>query len=473
MSDYIPPSPHPAADGTSLKSIMFAVAAGQFFLPFMMGGVMTILPAIGTDLGASAMELSLIGGVYTLSLSIFHLVSGRVGDMYGRRRLFLFGFALLITGMFCMTIVPSMRLLLVLRFMQAAGVGIMNTTSLAILISCTPYSSRGRVLAITSMGLTLGISCGPPVAGLVSDIFGWRWLFGLLAPLAIPSWLLMAFLVRGEWYEAREEPFDWKGSLCFAIGLSAVAIGAAWQAQAEWALWLMLFGILGLCLFVYIELKVKRPILDVRFLAGNANFALSLLTAFINFGSIFGGIFYFSLYLQYVHRLSMRQASLFLVVQPVLQIIVAPFAGRLADRYGPERIASFGIALCGLSLLLAGQLIGHGSPLWQVVVVLGVMGMGMGFFASPNVSAIFGSVDAAHTSQASGMSGTVRTLGMLANMTLVSMTLGYYLGDAMVGPDNVHLFLQAMNKNFLQLGFVNLFALGCSLYRLWMNRART
>ena len=75
MSEYFPPSPRPAADATSLKSIMFAVAAGQFFLPFMMGGVMTILPAIGADLGASAMELGLIGGVYTLSLSIFHLVS--------------------------------------------------------------------------------------------------------------------------------------------------------------------------------------------------------------------------------------------------------------------------------------------------------------------------------------------------------------------------------------------------------------
>lgn len=455
---------------SSLRSIIFAVASGQFFLPFLMAGVMAVLPAIGAEMNASAMELSLIGAVYALSLTIFHLIAGRIGDIIGRRRLFLIGFGLLIVMTALMTVVPDMPLLLGLRFVQAAGTGIMNTTALTILISCAPPAMRGRVLGVSSIGLYLGITMGAPIAGFITSTLGWRWMFGLLVPVALPAWMLMAFAVKGEWYEARDEPFDWQGCLSFAASISLLAIGATWAASYWWAWVLMAAGLTGLALFIRIELRAPRPLVDIRFTFGNKPLSLGLLSTFINFGTSFGGIFYFSMYLQCIHGMNPRDAGLFLSIQPIVQVFLSPFAGRLSDRYGAERIATIGIALCGLSLLLAAQ-IGMSTPLWWVALILIFSGCGMTLFGPPNTVAIMGSVDSAHLSQASGLVGTVRTMGVLTNMVIVSMTMLAYLGDSTVTPANAPLFVEALHFNFVLFGLGNLLGFACSASRLLNRKA--
>ena len=431
-----------------------------------MAGVMAILPAIGEEMQSSALELSLIGAVYSLSLTIFHLTAGRIGDIMGRRRLFLIGFGLLIVVTGLMAFAPNIEVLLGLRFVQAAGTGIMNTTALAILVSSAPPAIRGRVLAVTSVGLYLGISLSPPIAGIITSTLGWRWLFGLMVPLALPAWLLMAFSVKGEWYEAPDEPFDWLGCATFAVSVSMLAIGATWVALFWWAGVLLCAGIAGLAVFIRVELRCARPLVDVNFVAHNRALSLGLLSAFINFGSMFGGLFYFSMYMQHIHGLSPRDAGLFLSIQPVVQVFLSPLAGKLSDKYGAERIATIGIALCGVSLLLAAQLDIHTTLPW-VAAVLIVGGLGMTLFGPPNTVAIMSSVDGPHLSQTSGLVGSVRTLGMLCNMVLVSMTMLAYLGDSNVTPANAPAFVDAMHLNFVMLGLCNLLGFACSATRLF------
>ncbi|MDR2726427.1 MAG: MFS transporter [Deltaproteobacteria bacterium] len=453
------------ASTSSLRSIIFAVASGQFFLPFLMAGVMTILPAIGNDMQASAMELSLIGAVYSLSLAIFHLIAGRIGDIMGRRRLFLIGFGLLIVMTGLMTMAPDIPTLLGLRFVQAAGTGIMNTTALAILVSSTPPAILGRVLSLTSLGLYLGISLSPPIAGFITATLGWRWLFGLIVPLALPAWMLMALTVKGEWYEAPDDPFDWPGCLTYAASITMLAVGATWIASSWWAWALIGAGLIGLWAFIRVEQRSTRPLVDIGFTLRNRALSLGLLSAFINFGSTFGGLFYFSMYVQHIHGLNPYEAGIFLGIQPVAQMLLAPLAGRLSDKYGAERMATLGIGLCGASLLLATQ-IGLFTSLHFMAAVLVVGGCGMALFGPSNTVAIMSSVDEPHLSQASGLVGSVRTLGMLANMVLISMIMLAYLGHSTVTADNAPVFMQAMHCNFVLLGLFNLVGFACSLSRL-------
>jgi MFS family permease len=453
----------------SLRSIIFAVASGQFFLPFLMAGVMPILPAIGRDMQASAVELSLIGATYSLSLAIFHLIAGRIGDIIGRKRLFLIGFGLLIAMTGLMAAAPNIPSLLGLRFVQAAGTGIMNTTALAILVSSTPPAMRGRVLSLSSLGLYLGISLSPPISGLIASTLGWRWMFGLLVPLALPAWMMMAFTVKGEWHEAPDEPFDWLGCAIYAASVAMLAIGATWASLFWWSWPLIGAGLLGLCLFARVETRCARPLVDIGFTLRNRALPLGLLSTFINFGSTFGGLFYFSMYVQHIHGMSPYEAGIFLGIQPVAQLALAPLAGRLSDTYGAERIATLGIGLCGTGLLLAAQ-IDLGTSLYWVAAILVVAGCGMALFGPPNTVAIMSSVDAAHLSQTSGLVGSVRTLGILFNMVLVSMIMLAYLGHNTITVANAPVFVEAMHRNFVLLGLFNLLGFACSASRLFKLR---
>ena len=224
-------------------------------------------------------------------------------------------------------------------------------------------------------------------------------------------------------------------------------------------------GIACLLLFLWAERRSPHPILDVAFLVRNRAFALSTLASFINYSSIFGVTFYFSLYLQGVHGLSLLETGLLLSAQPAIQVFVSPLGGRMADRHGADVIATIGIAVCGVGLLL-GSGVEAGTSLWIVALVQLVIGAGIALFASPNTSAIMSSVDQAHMGQASGLVGTARTLGTLSSMVVISLTMNVFLGDEPLGPTNIPAFLEAMHVNFTLFGILNLLGIFCSIGRM-------
>ena len=456
----------PSGEGqVSLNTVIIAVGAAQFMLPFMLSGAGPLLPAIGRDLHASAMQLSLINAAYTLSLAIFHLVSGRVGDMIGRKRLFLGGLSLFVVVSALLPFVTDIWVFLGLRFVQAMGTAIMNTCALAILASCAPPEQLGRVLGLTSIGVYSGLSLGPGLSGILGTALGWQFLFFSVVPIGVIAWLLMYCNVRRDWKDAPDDPFDWRGSLFYTMAISSLSIGAIWLLDGAWAGVLFVFGLLFLGMFLWSERHSAHPILDIAFLVRNRPFALSTLASFINYSSIFGVTFYFSLYLQGVHGLTLLQTGLLLSAQPAIQVFVSPFGGRMADRHGADVIATIGIAVCGVGLLMASSLDGD-STLWVVTAVQLVIGSGIALFASPNTSAIMTSVDEAHRGQASGLVGTARTLGTLSSMVIISLTMNAYLGDESLGPSNVPDFLSAMHVNFALFGVLNLLGIFCSIGRM-------
>lgn len=457
------------ASAGSLKNIIMAVATAQFLLPFMLASTGPVLPSIGRDLSASAMQLSLINALYTLSLAIVYLVAGRVGDILGRKRLFLAGLAVFICMCALLPFAPTIELFLLMRFVQAMGTAMMNTSALAILASSAPPSMLGRVLGLASIGMYAGLSLGPGLAAAVAAASDWRYLFWGAVPVGVVAWCLMAFTVKEDWREATTSPFDWKGAVLYAASICALSFGAMWLLKGAWAPALLAAGFIGLALFAWNELRCPQPILDVRFLLHNRAFALSTVASLINYSSTAGVIFYFSLFLQGVHGLGILETGLMISIQTAVQIFVAPGAGRLADRRGAGNVATVGMALCGIGLLISAFLDGA-SSLWQVAAAQLGLGIGIALFASPNTSAIMGAVDHAHTGQASGLVGAMRTMGMLLSMVIISLTMNRFLGDAPLGPDNTDAFLEAMHVNFILFGVLNLIGIFFSFARLRAGR---
>lgn len=296
--------------------LLLAVCAAQFFMPFMVAGVNAVLPPLGESLGASARELSLLGAVYTLGLVVFQLAGGTLGDIYGRRRIFLFGLSLFSVLALVLGFIPYIDLFIGLRLFQGMGAAMLSSASLALLASAAPKEMRASYLGLSNVAVYAGIACGPPVGGLVAGWLGWRWLFWGTGLAALAAMCIMVFRVPLEWRTAGEEPFDVPGCLLYGGAMAALTFGASCIADDH----LLGGGLFLLCLvllacFVWRELRSPFPMVDVRLLRSNRVLSLSLVAAFVNYCSFFGMVFFFSLYLQVGRGFSVQEAGLLLALQ--------------------------------------------------------------------------------------------------------------------------------------------------------------
>ncbi|NUP99201.1 MAG: MFS transporter, partial [Armatimonadetes bacterium] len=282
--------------------------------------------------------------------------------------------------------------------------------------------------------------------GLLTEYLGWRAVFAVGVPLALLGALVAARHLRGEWAEARGQRFDWLGSLLYGPALVLLMYGFS-HLPGRLGASLLAAGVVLLAAFLWWQARCPAPILDVRLFRANRPFALSNLAALINYSATAAVGFLLSLYLQYLGRLTPKQAGLVLVVQPLVMTLVSPWAGRLSDRVEPRLVASLGMGLSAVGLVLLQGLSPTGSLPW-VLGCLVVLGAGFGLFSSPNTNAIMSSVERQHYGVASGTMGTMRLTGQMLSMGVVMLMFAAHLGRQPIGPSNYPLFLQSVRAAF-------------------------
>ncbi|MEJ2520913.1 MAG: MFS transporter, partial [Desulfuromonadales bacterium] len=194
----------------------------------------------------------------------------------------------------------SIESLIGLRFLQGMGGSRVMATTFAIVASVFPPGERGKARGIAVASVYAGISCGPFFGGVLVNTFGWRAIFYLVVPLGLITFAVSWFQLRGEWAESRGEPFDWQGSLIYAVAILMLITGASNLDRGHWAWALALAGMAGIALFLRFEAKAAYPVLDVALLRRNRVFAFSNLAALLNYAATFGVTFFLSLYLQFV-----------------------------------------------------------------------------------------------------------------------------------------------------------------------------
>jgi MFS family permease len=449
----------------SRSATLLVVCAAHFLMPFMMSAVGVALPAIGREFSATALQLGLIETTYVLSASIFLLAMGRLGDIHGRRRVFQYGIVVFTLAGGAISLAWSIEALLALRFLQGMGGAMVMATTLAMVTSVFPPAERGKALGITVSSVYAGISCGPFIGGTLVTALGWRWIFYLCIPLGGATFLITCAKLRGDWADARGEPFDWRGSLIYAGALLLLIGGAAHLDRGPWAWMATAAGVAGLGLFLAVEARTPYPILSIALLRGNRVFALSNLAALFNYAATFGVTFFLSLYLQYVKGLSAREAGAVLIIQPVVQTVLSPWCGRLADRYPAARVATIGMALCAVGLAVAATLSAT-TPLPVVMAMLALLGIGFALFSSPNASVVMGSVAPRHLGVASGLNSSMRTLGMMTSMSIITVIFSMLMAGHPVTVATLPQFLLSMRTALLVFCALCGIGIACSAGRL-------
>jgi EmrB/QacA subfamily drug resistance transporter len=448
-----------AAATTSKRAVLLIAVMSSFLTPFTSSSVNIALPSIGTQLSLNAVALSWVATAYLLAAAAFLVPFGRAADIRGRKMIFRLGITIdAIASILCAT-ASSGELLIVFRALQGVGGAMIFGTGIAILTSVFPAQERGRALGISTAAVYTGLSAGPLVGGFLTGHFGWRSIFFLNALLGLTIIVVVFWKLKGEWAEAKGESFDYVGSIVYSLALVAVFYAFS-VFPALWGIWLIVIGAMGLVAFIRWEIRQQHPVLNIDFFRKNTVFAFSNLAALINYSATFAVAFLLSLYLQYIKGFSPEHAGLILIAQPVIMVICSPIAGSLSDRIEPRLVASTGMALTTAGLVML-TFLGNDTGLQYILISLAILGLGFGFFSSPNTNAVMSSVERKFYGVASGTLGTMRLTGQAFSMGMALLLFALYIGRVQITPEYYPLFLKSMKLAFsisAALCFAGIFA---------------
>lgn len=442
----------------STTATLVIVCIVQFVVPFMMSAVGIALPSIGRDYHSSAILLSACITAYVLSLSIFMLPVSRIADIYGRKLIFSIGIGINALTTLAIALSPNIYIFIFIRFIQGMAGAMIFSTSVAILSSVFPIERRGSALGISVSAVYLGMAAGPTLAGFLITGFGWRSVFFFITPFQLLAFVLTITKLHGEWTSGEDKNLDWIGSLSLCCTLLLLIIGTTQLNEMVSAKYVVLLGLLSAIIFFRIEQKVNNPIVDFDLLRSNRAFSFNNAATCMNYAAAFGVVFLFSLYLQYVKDYSPKYAGLIMVIQTFIQALLSPLSGKLSDIFSPKHIAAIGIGSCTVGLTTAAFINQH-SSLLTIITVLVFLGIGFGFFATPNTSAVIGSVESRHYGFAAGLNASMRNMGMLVSMAIVSIALGLYMGDQPVNTHNKGLFIASMRVSFIAFSALSVFGI--------------
>ena len=436
----------PAAEAAARRAALIAATLASFLTPFMGSAVNIALPPIGREFALDAVALGWVATSYILAAAVFLLPFGRLADIFGRRKVFITGLASYAVMSLAISMAQSGGQLIALRVAQGVAGAMLFGTGVAILTSVFPPSERGKVLGLNAAAVYIGLSLGPTVGGVVTDLAGWRSIFLLNAILAIFALIVVVGRLKAEWQEARGERFDMRGAVVYGLALTSLMIGFS-ELPDFWGIALVAAGGGGLAAFLFLETRTEHPLLSVHLFQRNTAFAMSNAAALINYSATFATGFLLSLYLQFVKGFSPATAGLILVAQPILMAAISPYAGRLADKIEPRLLASGGMALsaAGLFMLI---FIGADTAMVYIVAALVVLGAGFGFFSSPNTSAVMGAVERRQYGVAAATLGTMRLVGQMFSLGIALLLFALIIGRIQISAAVQDEFLSSLRVAF-------------------------
>jgi EmrB/QacA subfamily drug resistance transporter len=433
--------------GISKRVTLIITATSVFISPFMVASVNIALPTLGAEFSMGAVLLGWVATCFLLPSAAFLVPCGRLADIYGRKKIFLYGMVLFTISSFLGGISNSAALLISFRVLQGISGAMTVGTAVAILTSVFPAEERGRAIGINMAATYLGLSLGPFLGGILTEQIGWRSIFFVSAILGLMVVVLVFWGLKGEWAEAKGEKFDVVGSIFIGLSIIVGMYGFT-ELPSTLGIVLVLLGVLVLLAFIRWEAKVASPVFNLSLFKKNAAFVFSNMATLINYSSAFAMSFLLSLYLQYTKGFSPQTAGLISVVSPVVMTIFAPIAGRLSDRVEPRLVASVGLAFTCVALLLFVFLT-EVTALGFIITGMAIYGVGTGFFSSPNTNAVMGSVDKRFFGVASGTVAAMRSIGMMLSMGIVMILFSVYIGQAEITPDYYPDFLISVQVGFI------------------------
>lgn len=434
-------------DTINKNAALFVICLAAFLVPFMGSAINLALPEISKTFSLKAVSLSWIATAYLISTAVFQVPFARLGDMIGRKKVFISGVVLFTLTSFLCGVAPSGLMLILFRILSGIGSAMMFGTNMAILTTLFKPHERGKAMGINTATVYFALASGPFLGGILTHYLGWQSLFFIVGVVGLIVIISSSLIFKGEWIESKGEKFDYFGSIIYAISLFGLIFGFSKLPETQSYIWIII-GIIGFAVFMMYELNHAQPVFNVRIFAKNKVFTLSSLSALINYAATSAVTFMVSLYLQYIRGFDAQHAGFILIIQAIVQSSVSLYAGRLSDRVNPAILATAGMAiiLIGLSGLI---FLSVSTPIVILIILLILLGLGFGLFSSPNTNVIMSSVEKRYLGQASATMGTMRLTGQAFSMGIAMMALSLHVGNNAIIPELYPDFMASLKITFV------------------------
>lgn len=420
--------------------VLIAVGMSTFMSALDTSVVNVVLPIITKSFDSHIATVEWVVIIYLLIVSGLLLSFGRLGDIRGHKPVFLIGFSIFIISSALCGMSPTIELLILFRGMQAIGAAMLAANSPAILTKSFPASQRGQALGLQATMTYLGLTAAPSLGGWLTELVSWRAVFYINIPVGLFALVLAWLFIPADGEEKLRESFDFQGAFLFLAGLVALLLalnqGYAWGWFSTNIISLFIFAGIFLALFIYVEKRKSNPLLDLTLFSSRI-FSASAISAVLNYIAVFSILLLMPFYLLQGREFTPSQAGLILTIQPIVMAIVAPISGSFSDRIGTRIPTVFGMVVLAIGIFLMSSL-GPTTSIYQIGIVLAIVGLGTGTFISPNNSAIMGAAPQKRQGIAAGLLATARSTGMVLGVGLAGAIFTTILETA-VGQSSIYI----------------------------------
>ena len=432
------------------------------FMSTLDGSIVNVaLPSMGKALGVTTSDIQLVATCYLVTITGVILIFGKLGDMYGKAKLFSFGLALFTMGSLLCGLTHSFPLLIIARIIQGIGAAGTMANSQGIIAETFPPSERGKALGITGTAVALGSLVGPGLGGIIVGVTSWEYIFLINVPIGILVFIAARnVLPRGE--EIKGGKLDWQGAGLFMLTIIPLFAALDQGLQMGFTHPVILGGFfIAICSFLaFLNLEKKKinPLISLD-IFHNKIFSLSIFCGFLSFIAIFCSNIILPFYLQDVRSYTPQYSGFIMMVYPLVLMIVSPLSGYLADKIGSEVLTFLGLTGASIGLFCMATL--KESTSWvYIVIIIAIMSMGMGLFQSPNNVLVMSTVSRDKLGVAGSINALVRNLGMAGGIALattllysrMSQKIGFRVTDYVEGRNDI--FLYGMRTIYITAGCI-------------------
>jgi EmrB/QacA subfamily drug resistance transporter len=405
-----------------------AVAFGLFMIMLDNTIVNVALPSIQRSLHMSISSLEWIVTAYALTFAALLITGGKLGDLYGRKRMFIAGLVVFTLASLACGLAPNAGFLIGARAVQGVGAALMNPATLSIITATFPPKERGQAIGIWAGVSALALAIGPLIGGLIVDNINWHWIFYVNVPVGVVGIIVSRWVIAESRDTSHEQSIDLPGLVASGGSLLALSYALIEGNQRGWGspeiIGLFVGAAVLLAVFIRLELRQRLPMLDLGLFKIGSFAGANIVAMLVSLG-MFGVFFFISLYVQNVLGYSPTKAGAIFLPMTVLIILIAPISGKLSDRIGSRWLMGAGMTILGVSLLLY-QRIGLHTGFWSLLPQLVLGGVGMALVMSPMTSAAMGSVPTDKAGVGSGVLNSFRQVGGSLGIALMGAILLTY-----------------------------------------------
>jgi EmrB/QacA subfamily drug resistance transporter len=403
---------------------LFALCLGFFMILVDTTIVTVATPAIISDLHADVNSVVWVTSAYLLAYAVPVLITGRLGDRFGPKNLYLIGLTIFTLASLWCGLTNTIEMLIVARVFQGFGAAMMTPQTMSVITRIFPSEKRGQAMAL--WGATAGVATlvGPILGGILVDAFGWEWIFFINIPVGVVGFFLAVRLVPT--LETRMHKFDWLGVALSGVGMFLLVFGIQQGHKYHWNAWVLTSIIGGLVVFALFVLWQRRnrqePLVPLS-LFGDRNFSISSFAiSAMSFTATSMG-FPIMLYAQLVRGYSPLRAALLFVPMAVMSIILAPIVGRFTDKVHPRVLTGAGFAITAVAIFAISRTLTPDGAVWHILAAMGLLGVGMAGVWAPLAATATRNLPMQLAGAGSGVYNATRQVGAVLGSAAIAVLL--------------------------------------------------